>query len=207
MFSGVNLRTNQIIKKFVDELRFSRAWFQNPLKTGAVTPSGPDLAHKIASYIPICPQTKMQTRVLELGPGTGPVTEALIERGIEQQNLTLLEYSPTFLKNLRKRYPDADVVHGDAFHLKTSLPAIKQGSLDAVVSCLPLLSQPTERRLSCLFQAFELLKPGAPFIQFSYSLSSPIARNSKAFTTKHSSWIMRNFPPARVWIYTKTENT
>lgn len=55
--------------------------------------------------------------VIEIGPGTGPVTEALIERGIDESRLILVEYSPEFCQLLRKRFPHATVIEGDAYAL------------------------------------------------------------------------------------------
>ncbi|OZA81797.1 MAG: phospholipid methyltransferase, partial [Azorhizobium sp. 39-67-5] len=53
-----------------DEIRFLQSWFQNPLKTGAVSPSGRALARMMASYL----DPRIEGPVIELGPGTGPVT-------------------------------------------------------------------------------------------------------------------------------------
>ncbi len=59
--------------------------------------------------------------VVELGPGTGAITNALIERGVDQKRLVLVEYNPGFCALLRDRYPHAKVVQGDAYTLRDSL--------------------------------------------------------------------------------------
>ncbi|RZK93002.1 MAG: phospholipid methyltransferase, partial [Methylobacterium sp.] len=103
-----------------DEARFLRSWFERPLVTGSVTPSGKMLARTMASYV----DPRMAGPVIELGPGTGPVTEALIRRGIDQERLILVEYNPDFCRLLRTRFPRANVVQGDAYDIAATLGAL-----------------------------------------------------------------------------------
>lgn len=181
----------------IEELQFLRTWVENPLKTGAVAPSGADLAHKMVSFVEVGPHT----RVLELGPGTGSVTKALLERGIRHQNLTTIEYSPEFCRHLRSRFPGIHVVEGDAYSIGKTLGA-ENGTLhfDAIVSSLPLLNRPDNVRAELLAEVFRILPPGAPFIQFSYGLLPPV-KPSGDVKALASGWIWKNLPPARVWVY------
>ena len=94
-----------------DEVRFIRSWLEKPLAIGAVTPSGRVLAKAMARYV----DPKIPGPVLELGPGTGPVTEALIERGVAEERLVLVEFNPTFCQLLHSRFPKANVLQGDAY--------------------------------------------------------------------------------------------
>src|SRR5271169_3892803 len=97
-----------------DEMQFIRSWIEKPISTGAVMPSGKALARAMARYVD--PNSKGP--VIELGPGTGPVTEALVAHGIDPARLVLVEFDPTFCRLLRERYPAATVVQGDAYSLK-----------------------------------------------------------------------------------------
>ena len=96
-----------------DEVRFIRSWLEKPLSTGAVTPSGQAAG---AHHGALC-RSGTPGPVIELGPGTGPVTEALVEQGVDPARLVLVEFNPTFCRLLRTRYPDATVVQGDAYTL------------------------------------------------------------------------------------------
>ena len=100
-----------------DEVRFIRSWLEKPLAIGAVTPSGRILARTMARYV----DTGIPGPVIELGPGTGPVTEALVARGVHPSRLVLVEFNPTFCRLLRSRYPEATVIQGDAYALKRLL--------------------------------------------------------------------------------------
>jgi len=201
-------KANAVRAKVLDEMKFIRSWAQNPLRTGAVTPSGPELAAKMASYLTPRPQA----RVVELGPGTGVVTKALFDRGLTKPQLSLVEYCPDFCELLTRRYPGLSIVQGDAYTLRRTLlaadclPEDKAGgqhALDGIVSSLPLLTRPEPVRKALLAEAFELLKPGAPFIQFSYGLVAPVKPDSRAVSVYSSDWVWKNLPPARVWVYRK----
>ena len=180
-----------------DEVRFIRSWLEKPLATGAVTPSGRFLARTMASYV----DPDQTGPVVELGPGTGPVTEALVERGIEPKRLVLVEFNPTFCRLLRTRFPEATVVQGDAYHLKRLLENILPQPAAAVVSGLPLLTKPLRKRLRLINDVFSL-SPDASFIQFTYSMTTPpIPKGLARVETEASDRIWLNFPPARVWVY------
>ena len=100
----------------------SAAWIEKPLTIGAVTPSGKVLARTMARYV----DPGVPGPVIELGPGTGPVTEALVAHGIDPSRLVLVEFDPIFCRLLRTRYPEATVVQGDAYSLKRLLGGLLQ---------------------------------------------------------------------------------
>ena len=144
--------------------------------------------------------------VVELGPGTGPVTEALIHRGVPQERLVLVEFDPDFCKLLARRYPKATIVEGDAYALARSLAPVMHEKAAAIVSSLPLLTKPERQRMALLAEAFELMSPEAVFVQFTYGLGSPVPRVDDEFLpvgfhANVSAPVWLNFPPARVWTY------
>jgi Ribosomal RNA adenine dimethylase len=96
-----------------DEVRFIRSWMEKPLAIGAVMPSSKVLARAMARYV----DPEADGPVIELGPGTGPVTEALVAQGVAPERLVLVEFDPKFCDILRDRYPEATVVQGDAYQL------------------------------------------------------------------------------------------
>ncbi|MBR0758438.1 methyltransferase [Bradyrhizobium jicamae] len=182
-----------------DEVRFLRSWIEKPLHMGAVMPSGRLLARTMAQYV----DPQGEGPVVELGPGTGAITNALIEHGVDQKRLVLVEYNPGFCALLRERYPQAKVVHGDAYKLRDSLWEVLKTPASAVVSGLPLVTKPMLTRLKLIRDAFVALDPGAPFIQFTYSVVPPIPKSLPGVSTEASERIWMNLPPARVWVYRK----
>jgi phosphatidylethanolamine/phosphatidyl-N-methylethanolamine N-methyltransferase len=182
-----------------DEVRFLRSWIEKPLHMGAVMPSGKLLARTMAHYVDI----HGTGPVVELGPGTGAITNALVERGVDQKRLVLIEYNPGFCALLRDRYPQAKVVQGDAYRLRDTLWNVLAAPAAAVVSGLPLVTKPMLTRLKLVRDAFAALSPGAPFVQFTYSVVPPIPKSLPGVTTEASERIWMNLPPARVWVYRK----
>jgi len=183
-----------------DEVQFLRSWIEKPLSTGAVMPSGKLLARAMARLV----DTKIEGPIIELGPGTGPVTEALVEHGVDPARLVLVEFNPVFCRMLRSRYPAATVVQGDAYRLKNLLGSLLREPAAAVVSGLPLFTKPLRTRLRLVSDVFGLLLPSAPFIQFTYAVVSPIPRNLPGVQARSTERIWRNLPPAQVWVYRKS---
>ena len=139
--------------------------------------------------------------MIELGPGTGPVTEALVKRGIDPKRLVLVEFNPQFCRLLRTRYPAATVVQGDAYRLRRLLGSLLKEPAAAVVSGLPLVTKPLRTRLRLISDAMALLAPGAPFVQFTYAMVPPIPKALSGIKAEPSELIWLNVPPARVWVY------
>ena len=186
-------------KEVRNNARFLRSWLQRPLTTGAVSPSGKLLARTIAGFV----DPFSTGPVIELGPGTGPVTEALLQRGIAEERLVLIEYSAEFCSLLRGRFPRATIIQGDAYAIAETLRDALDAPASAIVSSLPLLTKSEARRLTLLDEAFALAEPRAPFIQFTYGNASPVPLQNASFSAQSSQRIWLNIPPARVWVYRK----
>lgn len=187
-----------------DSARFIKQWIENPRLIGAVQPSGPALAKTMASFVDL----SREGPIVELGPGTGPVTKALLARGIPAERLVLVEYESRFCHMLAERYPGAKIVQGDAYGLKKTLADKVDGQVATVVSSLPLLVRPERDRVELLHQAFELMGDDGLFIQFTYGLAiSPMPIHAHglkgAYVGKGSAPVLLNIPPARVWRYRK----
>ncbi len=204
---GIGRRIEEQVRQFErkrgirldDEVRFLRSWIERPLTIGAVTPSGKILARTMARYV----DPHSEGPVVELGPGTGPVTQALVQAGIAPSRLVLVEFNPAFCKILHSRYPEATLVEGDAYSLRRLLETLLLQPAAAVVSGLPLVTKPIKMRLRLIRDAFDLMLPGAPFVQFTYSVASPLPRRFGGFSAEASERIWMNLPPARVWVYRK----
>jgi phosphatidylethanolamine/phosphatidyl-N-methylethanolamine N-methyltransferase len=200
-FEGGLKRTANDIKRTVgklqDDARFLKNWVESPLKLGAVTPSSVFLARAMAARV----DPSVPGPVVEIGPGTGPVTQALIARGIAEERLILVEFNPEFCELLRKRFPKALVIEGDAYALGATLAGILTEPAAAIVSSLPLTTRKTPERLALIDCAFQMMQAGAPFVQFTYAMVSPIPVKRARVLAKVSDWVLRNLPPARVWTY------
>lgn len=182
-----------------DGAEFLRSLVAAPRSTGAIAPSGQPLANAMAAAA----GDLRQGLVVELGPGTGPVTRALLDRGLEPRRLVLVEYDARFCRMLESRFEQATVIEGDAYDLPRTLAALADKQITAFVSSLPLLAQPPRRREKLLADALELMGPEGVFVQFTYGVLSPIPRQACAgrYAAHGGALIWRNLPPARVWTY------
>jgi len=182
-----------------DGARFLKSLVAAPRLTGAVAPSGRALARAMAAAAGPPPHGL----IVELGPGTGPVTRSLIESGVTRDRLALVEYDPGFCRLLRQRFAPAKVIQGDAYDLPGALKELVGQPIAAVVSSLPLLNQPLARRERLIGDAFALMGPSGLFVQFTYGLLSPIPREvcANRYAAVRSRPILLNLPPAFVWTY------
>ena len=180
-----------------DEFMFLRAWVRAPLVTAAMLPSGKLLSQALAAAV----DPAVAGPVVELGPGTGPVTGALVERGVSPDRLILIEYLPEFCDLLRRRYPTARVIGGDGFAAPDILRSLNVGPLAAVVSCLPLYGRTPEGRQRLLHDLLQLGRTGMPFVQATNFPRSPIPFDQAAIEGEASPRIWFNLFPALVWTY------
>jgi phosphatidylethanolamine/phosphatidyl-N-methylethanolamine N-methyltransferase len=180
-----------------DTVRFFRTWLQKPRLTGAVTPSGKALARAMAAEVPV----DGDAPVLELGPGTGVVTAALIERGIAPERIVTVEFNPDFCALIEERYRGVKVIEGDAYHLEATLPPRFRGPFSSVVSSLPLLNQPPDDRVRVIASAISHTRPRGGYVQFSYGFGPPVQAVPGHFSVALAAFVLANLPPARVWVY------
>jgi phosphatidylethanolamine/phosphatidyl-N-methylethanolamine N-methyltransferase len=179
-----------------DTLRFIGRLVARPMTTGAVAPSGRALSRAMAAQIP----ANAEGPILELGPGTGVVTAAMIERGIAANRITAVEYDRDFAALVASRYPGVHVISGDAFDLDKTLGNRPKTGFAAILSSMPLVNFPMAMREALLADVLGRLQPGAPFIQFSYRLRSPVPPPADV-TVVQAAFVLLNVPPARVWVY------
>ncbi len=191
----------KIIAAIADSGLLLREWFFNPQRTGAVAPSSPQLAAAMARWLPPNPDSF----VLELGPGTGAVTEALMANGLREDRLVAIENNPTLAKLLRKRFPRAQIITGDAWHLDYLLRNRHEAieSVGAVVSSLPLLNFPPEKAEELAEKIRDILEPQGTWVQYSYAIGKGRSRGASRFQLIASKIVWFNLPPARVHVFQK----
>ncbi|WP_322995786.1 class I SAM-dependent methyltransferase [Castellaniella sp.] len=179
---------------------FLREWLARPGTVGAVWPSSRQLACRMADQVPL----SGDGLVIELGAGTGVVTQALLDRGISAGRLWVVERSPTFVQHLRHRFPALTVVGGDAANLESLLPTNKK--IDAIVSSLPLRSLPPDVVSAIVQQWRTCLAPDGRLVQFTYALWGQNTELLAGFIPEPSHFAWLNTPPARVCVYRRAES-
>ena len=176
---------------------FVREFFTHPALVGSAFPSSGSLAKKIAAQVPLT----TSGHVLELGAGTGAVTQALLAAGIKPERLILVERSEALCKILHKRFPAIKMFQADAIDLDRLLEN-EALNIDVIISGLPMRSLPKEVGFTIGQKIEKLLPRGKRFIQFTYSWKKEHASFPRAFKYKYSKYVLFNIPPARVDVYT-----
>lgn len=188
---------------YEQQLAFFCEWIKHPLQMASVLPSGQALARRMISAMP--PKADC---VIELGAGTGVITEALLER-VSASQLLVLELNATMHGILRRRFPQAQVLCADARHL--SELAQRTGVLapegaDAVLSSLGLLTMPPALQHDIVSAALAILRPGGVFVQYTYGWRSPLHEQVRQDLGLHCTrvgTVWRNLPPANVFRYAR----
>jgi len=181
-------------------LRFFGQWLRNPVQTAAIAPSSPELAAALIAELP-----QGARRVIELGGGTGAITQALLDTGLASADLLVLELNRHLHARLRTRFPNVRVIRGDALHtaeLALEHGYLMQGPADAVISGLGLLTMARETQSAILQSAFACLRPEGVLVQFTYGPISPVNEAlllELGFAAQRGEFVLRNVPPATVW--------
>ncbi|MHC2336122.1 class I SAM-dependent methyltransferase [Bradyrhizobium sp. USDA 4454] len=153
----------------VDFFQFFRSYVSNPGQVSAIAPSGQSLARLMTQEI-----VPGAGPVIELGPGTGVFTKALLARGVPEQDLLLVEYGSDFMRLLQQRFPRARVLWMDARQLSQYEPFMAPAA--ATVSGLPLLTMSPRKVIAILTGAFRHMREDGTFYQFTYGPRCPVPR-------------------------------
>lgn len=181
-----------------DTMHLLRAWLRDPRSVGALAPSGPALARLMTAHV-----DHAHGPVIELGPGTGVFTRALLERGLPGHRLVLVETDAVLASTLAQRYPHARVLRMDAARLGRSSSLFGDERASAVISGLPLLSIPADKVEAIVEGVFERqLQDGGALYQFTYGLRCPVPRALRqrlGLEAERIGGAWLNLPPAWVW--------
>jgi phospholipid N-methyltransferase len=176
-----------------ERLSFLVQYLRNPKEVGALLPSGPPLARLMS-----CEITPRHGPVLELGPGTGSFTRAILERGIKPSDLTLVETNSEFCTLLEREFPGTHVHCMNAADIATS-DLFGGRQVGAVVSGVPFLLLKPEEAKAILKAVFEVMRPDAALYQVTYGFTHPFPRSvlrELDLVASHVGRTLRNAPPA-----------
>ncbi|MBP8785519.1 MAG: methyltransferase domain-containing protein [Synergistaceae bacterium] len=187
------MRPNKSLK---ERSLFLRELIRTPGDIGALCASSPALAKMMVDAVPLW---RLRGQVLELGAGTGPVTKALIDRGVPKERLVVVEKSEALALCLRNRFPGTNVLCCGAEeleqHVNRSVP------VDVIVSSLPFRSLPKELTQAIMNQIASILAPRGLYIQFTYALLGEIPMVPQHFRKVRSRVVFKNIPPAKVVVF------
>ncbi len=185
---------------------FFKQWLRSPAQLGTFAPISWKLADLVAKHLNI----NTDTKIVEIGAGTGRLTRALLARGANIENLTMVELDQqmsAFLEgSLQQMYPNTElkVITGDACNLGEIIPNSWVGKVDYVVSAIPLLNLNESIREKIISAALDILNPlTGSIVHVSYSPVSPIKFMEGDILQKRAASLWNNVPPGFVWRFTQ----
>ncbi len=176
---------------------FFRQWLRSPKSMGSIIPSSMALARAVTRAVDWEPG---QT-VVELGAGTGAISQGLLEKGMPSEALMMIELDEQLYDYLRNRFKGVRVVHGDATRLAEIVAEQGVEQVGTVVSGLPMVNMPFDFKQAIVGQSCKSLMPGGSLLQYSYSPLSPIPAKKLGVKAELVRFVLRNVPPATVWRY------
>lgn len=199
--ADINMETGFSEPEPANRLALLRQFVRNPRGTASVAASSEQLADLMASAIP-----EGASRIIEIGAGTGVITEAILRRRFPPSALYAVEMNPALHKVLLSRFASIHVACGDARNLvwMTRDWRNDRDNVDAICSSLGLLTMDRNIRDEILAAAFSVLRPDGVFVQYTYGFKCPLGdATRKRFQLEHRpvglAWF--NLPPARVFVY------
>ncbi|MER0238769.1 methyltransferase domain-containing protein [Fulvimarina sp. MAC8] len=176
---------------------FLANWVRHPISMGAVAPSSRQYCRTMVEHSSV----ELDGPILELGPGLGAVTRAMLEKGVDPARITSIEFEENFADALRQRFPEVNVIHGDGFDLDKTLGDRKDEKFAAILFAIPITSQKASWRQDLFRDYFGRLRSGGNITQLSYMWKPPVPAVPGVFSVRSTDIVWNNIPPARVWIY------
>jgi phosphatidylethanolamine/phosphatidyl-N-methylethanolamine N-methyltransferase len=183
--------------QFKEAELFFRQWLRSPKSMGSIIPSSRALGRAVASQV----AWDEGQVVVELGAGTGAISQALIESGLPPEAMMMIELDRSLFEYLRERFPKVRVVNGDATRLVDILRQQGVEEVGTVISGLPMVNMPLTFQRAIVEQGLAAIAPGGCMLQYSYSPISPIPAKKLGVEAKLVKFVLRNVPPATLWRY------
>jgi phosphatidylethanolamine/phosphatidyl-N-methylethanolamine N-methyltransferase len=183
--------------RLAEHALFLKQVIRNPRAMGSIAPSTRYLSRVIGRLA----ASSLEGPVLEIGAGTGSFTRAMINAGIDESQLYIVELNGGLCRHLQQQFPRAKVIRADAARLCSALPPEIVGRFLIVVSGLPLVNMPRPASQAIINEIKASMAPEGRFLQFTYLPFSPISVSQHAFRGQRIAWVLRNVPPATVWQY------
>ncbi len=177
---------------------FFRSLLRNPLSVGAVAPSSPRLSRLVASSVDVG-----SSIILEVGAGTGSITEALLHRGVKPDRLVVIERDVRLAAYLQDRFPRVQVHCGDALHASSMLEDEHVGNVQTLLSSLPIRNFKPAEQIALVKAMMKTLAPTGQLIQYTYAPCCPIPSAELGLKAECLGRVWRNLPPAAVWRFTR----
>jgi phospholipid N-methyltransferase len=180
-------------------LDFLRGFLRDPQQVGSVIPSSRFLERRVMALAGV----RSSRLVVELGPGTGGTTRAVLRELPRNATLVCIEIDPRFTELLRRNTDPRLVIHqGSAADLGEILAQHGLAGVDAVISGIPFSTMDRDLGRRIVEQIHDVLRPGGRFV--AYQVRGRVGELGRAaFGTPETLREFRNIPPMRIYRWRK----
>lgn len=173
---------------------FFTRWLANPTQVASLYPSSPKLSAQIAAKA----LRSSQEKVLYLGAGTGAVGTALVQAGLPDTALAMIEWDPSMCEHLRLAFPGALVLEGDALNPAALVPPEWAGQITTSISGLPIVHYGVEKQKRFVEQVFSLMAEPR-LVQYGNLPRPPIAHRQLGIAAKRLGFGWSGVVPHFIW--------
>lgn len=182
-----------------NRLTFLRGFLRRPQQVGSVIPSSRFLEQRIVRRA----GAATARTVVELGPGTGGTTRALLDVMPEESRLLAVELNPDYLPVIRAiDDPRVVVFEGSAVDIRRALSEHGLPAADLVVSGIPFSTMPEEVARAILREVGEALAPGGRFVAYQFR-DRVLTLGREILGPAEIELELLNVPPMRVYRWDK----
>lgn len=179
-----------------EALAFFQGFLRDPTGVGSVIPSSRYLERRIVSAA----GATAARVIVELGPGTGGTTRALLAAMPSDAKLVCIEIDPQFAERVERIGDPRLIVHrGSAEHIGDVLAEHGLGAPDAVVSGIPFSTMPAELGQLIARRVHDALPRGGRFVAYQFKAAVAACSNPVFGAADLHSYEWRNIPPMRLW--------
>jgi len=190
-----------------EHMLMASRFFRSPRTVGAVSASSQAMARHMVAEI----ETDRPVTVVELGPGTGAFTRAIVERIPPGSRFLAIDLEQAFVDQVRRRWPTVECVRASAVDLERLVEQRHLGPVDHIVSGLPFASLPVEDTRAILDGIEHTLRPGGTFTTFQYVhayLMPPgrlfrLEMSERMGGPPHRRLVLKNFPLSFILTWTR----
>jgi phosphatidylethanolamine/phosphatidyl-N-methylethanolamine N-methyltransferase len=183
-----------------DSLEFLRGFLRNPAQVGSVIPS----SHHLEQRLVRCARISEARTVVELGPGTGGTTAAILQAMRPSARLLAIELDSVFHRHLcaSRHDPRLVVELGSAECLQQFLAAHRIAAPNAIVAGIPFSTMPADVSDRIAAAVAQALRPGGRFVAYQ------VRAHVSGFVSRYlgepaKEWEFVNVPPVRVFTWVK----
>ena len=165
--------------------------------TGSVVPSSRFLQEEMMTRLPF---DRIRVAV-ELGPGTGCITQAILNRLAPDAKLLAVDINEEFVVRLSEQFSDPRLIplQASATDLLELLQSQGMNSADCVVSGLPFANLSPQLRHQIVRASLQALAPGGTFVAFQYAPFALPPVLKRHFSKIRTDFVLLNLPPALVY--------